>query len=79
MKETYQKYGTCIGVKLADIVYANKHRFVDGSLHYSASICNPCVELVRKLRVSRELTANGLEKELLKEFVGLQPVEEGGK
>lgn len=76
----FHHYLTCVGVKMEDVVYMPKHRTTDGCLHYSTGICAPCVELVRKLRTSKVLSENGLEKELEKEFVGLQPVgTKGGK
>jgi hypothetical protein len=79
--EEYNKYLTCIGVKMEEVVYMPKHRTVDGFLHYSAGICVPCLELTRKLRISKNLSANGLEKELLETFEVLQTLTavKGGK
>ena len=79
MKNGYHAYLTCVGVTYSGEVYAPKHRYVDGSLHYSAGICVPCVELVRKLRISKTLSVNGLERELEKTWEGLQPVTKGEK
>lgn len=69
MRNSLQKYLTCVGVTYGNEVYVPKHREIDGRKHYSAGICTGCVELVRKLRISKELSSNGLEKELLDIFV----------
>lgn len=76
MKNGFHNYLTCIGVTYNREVYFPKHRTVDGAKHYSVGICLPCVELTRKLRISKVLSVNGLEAELLKTWVGLQPVGE---
>ena len=77
----FKAYLTCIGVVYNREVYVPKHRTVDGSVHYSAGICVPCVELTRKLRISKTLSSNGLEKELEKvwEHKGLNPLMETPK
>lgn len=68
MDKGFHNYLTCVGVTYGGVVYMPKHRDVDGLKHYSAGICTPCVELTRKLRISKNLSANGLERELEKAF-----------
>jgi len=69
--DDFKPYGTCIGVRFGGELYTKKHRVVDGVKHFSAGICEPCVELVHKLRISKRLTKNGLEAELEKAFNGV--------
>ena len=77
MKNGYTNFLTCIGVSMEGVTYVPKHRTVDGLVHYSAGICNSCVELTHKLRISKNLSFNGLEKELLKiwEYKGAPLIE----
>ena len=73
----FHSYLTCIGVVNAGIVYVPKHRTVDGYAHFSAGICNSCVELSKKLKTCQKLSFNGLEKELEKawEYKGTPLIE----
>ena len=77
MKDDFHKYLTCVGVKMEGVTYVPKHRTTDGCLHYSAGICNSCVELSRKLKTCQKLSFNGLEKELEKvwEYKGTPLIE----
>ena len=77
MKDGYNNYLTCIGVSMEGIVYVPKHRTTDSFKHYSAGICVPCKELVKKLRISQKLSFNGIEAELLKawEYKGTPLIE----